>query len=177
MPSTIPDGRLLGLDSQAIIQIIVHLFNLGLLAFLMARFLYRPVRDFLRERTTRIGQQLVYAKREKAEAEQLRASYEQKLRELEQEKSRMLSEAQDDAYRQCEHMLAEARSEAEDLIANAREEIAREKKLVRSDMQQVIIELSSSMAEKFVEISMDDDGRRRLFEQTIAQLQEVPWWG
>ena len=176
MPSSIPDGRVFGLDQQTLISVGVHLFNLAVLAFMMSRLLYVPVRDFLYKRTARISEQFQRARDEKAEAEKLRLMHESSLQNVELERSEILTEAQKLASQQREALLAEAKSEAEALVAAAKEEIAQEKALLQTEMKQTILEVAAAMAEKYVVLSIDDAARERLFTQTIAELEDISWW-
>ena len=175
MLTDVPAGRVFGLDQQTLISVAIHLFNLCVLAFVMAKLLYKPVRDFMQKRNARIGDQIARVKQEHIEAEELRLSYEQKINNAELERDEMLAEAKKSAELQSERIIAQARSEAETILANAANEIADEKKRMQTEMRYAIIEISSAMAEKFVAISIYDDARERLFNQTVAELEGISW--
>jgi len=176
LPSGIPSGRVFGLDLQTLISIGVHLCNLALLAFIMSRLLYVPVREFLYKRTARIREQMARAKEEKDKAEDLQHQYEEKIRHIEQERDALLAEAQKLVARDREQLLAEARIDADVIRAAAAEEIELEKSRVQEEMKQVIFDVSSTMAEKLIAVSLDESAHERLFDQTIAELEDISWW-
>ena len=175
MLTNVPAGRVFGLDQQTLISVAIHLFNLAVLAFVMAKLLYKPVRDFMQKRNARIGDQIARAKEEHIEAEDLRQRYEQKISDIELVRDEMLAAAREDAALQTERIIAEARSEAEAILSKAADEITGEKRRMQAEMKRAIIEISSSMAEKFVAISIDDAARERLFDQTVAELEGMAW--
>ncbi|MCL1848232.1 MAG: ATP synthase F0 subunit B [Clostridiales bacterium] len=171
-----PPGRVFGLDMQTVFSVGIHLFNLALLAFILARFLYKPVRDYLFKRTARISEQLMRAGEEMHEAEYLKQEYEEKLLDFERDREALLALAQKQAQEQCGQLLDEARVEADAMRAAAAEEINEEKQRVQAEMQRVIIEVATAMASKYVALSLDEATHRRLFDQTLSELEEVTWW-
>ena len=171
-----PPSRVFGLDAQTVISIGIHVCNLALLAFIMARFLYKPVSDYLFKRTARISELFMRAREETIEAENVKQQYEQKLQEIEREREDILAAARQQAAEQHERLMREAQSEAEAMRHAASEAIEIEKKRVQAEMEQVIIQVSSAMAQKYVALSMDEAAHRRLFDQTLAELEGLTWW-
>ncbi|MCL2676224.1 MAG: ATP synthase F0 subunit B, partial [Firmicutes bacterium] len=105
----IPSGRVFGLDRQTLIQIGIQLFNVSLLAYLLARFLYNPVRDFMRKRGERIKTQLEHAESDLAKANGLKMEYEKKLKEIHQERDDILATAHRLAVEKSGRLLTEAK--------------------------------------------------------------------
>ena len=171
----IPEGRVFGLDMQTLTQVGIQLLNLGLLAFILSRFLYNPVRDFMHTRTISIREQMKRAEDEIAEANELKLEYEQRLTELERERSDVLESARLLAAERSEQLLAQTQLEADELRARALLDIAAEQARVRIEMKQAIIEVSTAMAEKFVALAMDESAQDRLFDETMAELEEASW--
>ena len=58
LAQTVPEGRVFGLDSQTLISIGIQLFNAILLAVVLGYLLYKPVKEFMQNRTNRIQSQL-----------------------------------------------------------------------------------------------------------------------
>ena len=173
--ATVPEARLFALDAQTMIQVGIILFNLVVLAFVMSRLLYKPVQKFMNNRANLIRDQLKRAEDELAKATELKLEYEQKIRDAKTERDHILETAQKLAAEKREEILAEARRDADKIKADSDAYIESEKLRVQDEIRAAILEVSSVMAEKFVSLSLDEDTHDRLFYETIAELERVPW--
>lgn len=173
--SAMPEGRVFGLDQQTLISIAIQLFNACVLAAALGSILYKPVREFMSKRTDRIRGQLDSAQNARAEAEALKAEYEKKLRQIDTERLKILEAAKLDAAEKSKRILDEARSEAATIKRRTAEGVATEKERLKEETRLHIIEVASFMAEKFVAQTIDGDIQDRLFDQTMAELEEASW--
>jgi len=171
----IPAGRLFGLDGQTLIQIVIQLLNVSLLAYVLTRLLYKPVRHFLNERTNKIQDQLEFAEEEKTKAMELRTEYEQKVRDIAREKDEILDAARKLAAEKTKEQLDAAKTEAETVKVRALKEIEMERDRVKDEIKKSIIDVSSVMTAKFLTKSIDADVHEQLFNEAIAELEEIPW--
>ena len=175
MLSSVPEGRLFGLDGQTIIQIIAQLINVGLLAFVLSKLLYKPVGEFMRKRSERIQGELNHAADEAAKAHELRVLYEEKLQEIDRERDGILDEARKKAVENGRQILAEAKSEAEAVRTRAQANVEMEWERAQAQMKLAILEISTAMAEKMVVLSVSKETHERLLEETMAELEGVSW--
>jgi len=173
--AAVPEGRVFGLDQQALITIGIQLFNAALLAAVLSYVLYKPVRKFLRNRAERISAQLGRAEGETAKAGELKAQYEQKLEDIEEERAAILEEAHRLAAEKSRKMLADAQSDAADTRDRALADIQAERKRAQEEIRLQIIEVASIMAEKYVTQAMDADTQDKLFAETLAELEGAAW--
>ena len=109
--------RLFGVDAQTGIQTLSHLFNFILLALLLTFLLYKPVRAFLHERADRIARELDDAETARAAAHALKAQYDQRLKDVELERTAILDDARKLANERRNRDIAEAKKEIEALKA------------------------------------------------------------
>ncbi|MDR0326524.1 MAG: F0F1 ATP synthase subunit B [Oscillospiraceae bacterium] len=170
-------SRLFGLDRQTIYQICFQLFNVGLLAFVLSKILYNPVRNFMRKRSDRIQGELSHAADEATRAHQLKALYEQKLQEIDRERDGILDEARKKAVENGRQLLAEAKTEADAIRSRAQENVEMEWERIQAQMKLAILEVSAAMAEKMVALSVGKDVQERLFDETMAELEGTSWQG
>lgn len=170
-----PEGRVFGLDQQTLVDIAIQLFNVLFLAAVLGFLLYKPVRKFLQERTERISSQLSDAEEKKLQADKLKAEYENKLKEIGSERVKILDAARNAAAEKGNRILHEARDEAALIRKRAEDSIALEKERLAKEARLHIIQVSSLMAAKFVKHSIDEATQDRLFEETIAELEEATW--
>ena len=167
----IPASRVFGLDQQTAIQIGIQLVNISVLAVFLSRFLYKPVREFLAKRTLRIQEQIQYAEAGVEQNTHLKAEYERKIKEVEQERSDILEAARKQAAERSKDMLARAKVEAEAIKSNATKDVALEQERAKDEMRISIINVSSALAEKFVKLSIDQNTQDKLFTDALAELE------
>ena len=170
-----PPGRVFGMDAQTILQALAHLINIAILAFVMAKLLYKPVRKVLGKRTEKIQGQLAQAEEDMAKANELKLLYEQKIEEVQQERDDILNEARKMASETSQRLIAEARKEADAVKERTAANVELEWERAEAEMKTAIIEISSVMAEKFITLAINKDTQDRIYEETMADLGRMTW--
>ena len=170
-----PPGRLFGVDAQTIIQALAHLINIGILAFIMSKLLYKPVRNVMQKRTDRINGQIAQAEEEMAKATEMKIQYEEKLQEIQLEREEILGEARKVAAETSRRLISEAKKEADALKERASANIELEWERAESEMRTVIIDISAAMAEKFLTLAINKETQDKLFDETMADLEGMTW--
>jgi F-type H+-transporting ATPase subunit b len=166
-----PEPRLFGMDQQTFLAIIPHLFNFILLALLLTFILYKPVRAFLHERAERIARELDEAEATKQAAYALKDQYEQLLKGIEVERAAILDDARKLASERRNRDVAETKKEIDALKARADIEIEAEKNRVKDMVEQAIVDISSEMAGKLLNVTIDPALHNRLFDEALAELE------
>jgi len=172
---TLPDAPIFGLNQQTFITMIIILINTCILAFVLSKLLYKPVLQMLHDRRARILEEIQTTQKNKEDALKLKAEYEQMMMGITEEKQQILEAARKQAAERSQEQLAEARSEAEVVKARALKEIALEQERAKSEMKQTVIDLSSLVASKFITKAIDADSHDQLFNETMAELEEMAW--
>ena len=171
----LPPGRVFGLDGQTLRQILAQLFSVGLLAYVLSKLLYKPVRDFMGKRSAKVEHQLETAEKEVAMANALKAEYEQKVKEIDASRAAILEEARKVAAEAKNQVLDEAKKEAEKIHERATANIELELERARAEMRHQIIDVSALMAAKFMSKSIDKQTQDALFEETMTELEGAGW--
>jgi F-type H+-transporting ATPase subunit b len=161
------------LDGQTLVQIVAQIFNICLLAFLLSKFLYKPVREFLAKRAARIRDQLRHADEDMAQANALKEEYAHKVKEIGRERDDILEAARKQATERSKEIVAEARNEADAIKARATRDIELEQERAKEEMRQAILDISAAMAGKYVAKALDRDAHQRLFDETLSELKEA----
>ena len=167
-----PEGTILHFDKTLLIEIGIYMVNILLLVGVLAFLLYKPVKKFLDQRRGRIEGDLDAARRQREEAEQLKAQYERMLADIGEERDEILSGAHKRAVERSDELLFEARREAEALHARAVAELELERKNAFNDMKEQMIEISALMAGRFVKVSMDRETQDRYIDEAFADWME-----
>ena len=159
------------LVAQTFIQMGPYLLSFGVLVFFFVKFLYRPVKGLLQKRAERIEADINEATVNKASAEELKALYEQKLRDIETERNAILEEARKEATARLNQILGKAKTEAQITRDRAKRDIAAEQERVKAEIHQAIIDISTDMAAKLVSATIDKNAHDRLFSEAMDELE------
>ncbi len=155
--------------------IVYYIINVAIIAGALSYFLYEPVKKFMHERQERIKKQINDAENIEKEAIQLKSEYEEKLSKINVERTEILEDARKRATKMEAEIIAEAKEEAMKIKKRAMLDIEREEERARDDMRTQIIELSTSMASRYVEVNIDDETQNKLLDEVISDLGEVKW--
>jgi len=173
--TSVPDSFLFGLDANTLRMALINLFNVGVLAAVLAFLLYRPVRLVLRKRTERIQGQLIQAEEEMTRATELRQEYQQKMEDIESQREEILVEARKNATETGRRLIAEAKKEAEAIRERAANNVEMEWERAETEMRTAIVDVSAAMAEKFVSLAINKETHDRLFDETMKDLEGMTW--
>ena len=86
-------GRIFGLDAQLLFDILIQGLAVFLLFIFLTYVLINPVRKVLEDRQNKIKDDLSHAATDRAEAEKLRAEYDEKIKNANSEAGEILSSA------------------------------------------------------------------------------------
>ena len=175
LAAAVPEGRLFGLDQQTLIQFGINLFNVILLAIILAKLLYNPVRNMLRKRADRIRGQIEHAASEMAKANEIKHEYEQKRLDIEREQEVILESARRIATDTGRMIISEAKREADAIRARATANIEFEKERAREDMRLAIIDISKAMTEMYLQRAINADDHNRFFADAMSELEDASW--
>ncbi len=167
--------RLLGFDSQMLMSTFVQLAVTAILFFIVGKYLYEPVKKFLKDREESVAKNISDAENSLAKANELKAMYEEKLAKIEGERTSILEEARKIAKEKEQDIINEAKEEATVIKNRAMTEIKQEQEKAKDDMKTQIIEISSLIAKRFVSANMDQDTQNKLFTEATEDLEEVKW--
>lgn len=147
--------------------------NFILLIGILYYLLYKPVRQFMDQRTAEIEGQIRSAEENQKAAEALRLELEKQTQESRQQARQFLDEATRRAEQVQSQLIAEARAEAQTIIEKAREAAQREKEQAWQELKQQAGELSLLLASKVIKESLDQAKHQSIIDETIGQLDTL----
>ena len=168
-------GRIIGFDAQLFVDLGMQLFNTFLIVILMYWILHKPVTEMLEKRKQGIAKNIDDAKAAKADAQELKASYEEKITKIDEEADKLLKEARAKALVREEQIIAEAKKEAEEIKAKAEADIRLAQEKVKDEMKSQMIDVSTLMASKFVALSLDEAKQNEIIDEVIREMGDVQW--
>lgn len=170
-----PLNRIFGLDLQLLADASVQAVAIFVLFMGLSYLLFNPVRDLLQKRQQKIQDEMDFSAKEKADAMELKADYDTKLKEVNKEAEVILSEARKKALKKENEIVDEAKMEASRIIDRANKEVELEKKKVKDEVKQEMIAVASLMAGKIVASSIDSKTQDRLVEETLKEMGDNTW--
>src|SRR6266540_2860873 len=159
-------GGLINLDKSLIIQVV----NFGLLLFLLAKLLYRPLVGKMEERTQAIRKSLEEAQAARAEAQREREEHAAKIQAAHAEAQAIRAAALKDAAEEQRRLVEAARGEAARLVDSAKAELEQDVRRAKQELRQEVSDLAISVAERLIKKSLRDADHRRVVEDAIARL-------
>lgn len=139
-------------------QILLHLFNLVLLFAIMYFLLYKPIKDFMAKRMQYYKDMDDNAEKNLADSEEMKASYEEKIKGADDEIAAKMAEAVNDANKSKENIIANAKAEGDQIVATAKKKAKDEHDRMLSETKKEITDLISEAATKIVNGEADADG-------------------
>ena len=165
-------GRIFGLDSQLLFDLLFQGVAVFVLFLFVGFLLINPVRKALKNRQDKVQKDRESAEKDKKDAAELKDQYEAKLAGV---KLEILSEARRKAVRNENDIIDEAKAEAGRIRASAEREAALEKEKVKEEVRMEIIGVASAMAGKIVDSEMDPAKQEELLQETLDEIGDETW--
>ncbi len=147
--------------------------NLAVLYTVMKKLLFKPVTKFMEKRKISISDSIENAKKEMAEAMELKQKYNEILRNARDEAENIMNNARVKAESEYNNIVKKAAVEAKGIKASAEEEIRKEKNKILTDIKSEIAGLALLAASRVVETNMDTEKNRKLVEKFIDGASTV----
>lgn len=143
--------------------------NLIILYFVLRKVLFRPVMAYMANRTKMIEDTITNANNQKAEAMEMKATYEAQMKTAKAEGKKLIDTAVAKATAQQNKMIAEAQRQAEGILAKAREEVELERAQMLKDVRSEVASLAFAAASKVLEANLDTENNRLLVDKFIDE--------
>jgi len=154
---------------------LIQIINIIVLFLILRKLLYKPVTDLLEKRKEDIKNNISEAERQRAEAMELKAKYEEYISRMKEEAEEIIRNASKKGEERKEEIIKEAKEEAERIIARARLEITREKEKALAELKEEVVNLAIMSATKVIEKNLDEAKHRELIKNFINEVGEAKW--
>ncbi len=149
-----------------------QLLNFLVLAWLLKRFLYKPILDAIDAREKRIAATLADAAAKKSEAVQERDTFRQKNETFDRERDERLSQARDEVKAERQRLLDEARQATAEWRGKREEALRREHENLRGEITRRTQEEVFAIARKTLTDLADASLEERMAELFVRRLRE-----
>ena len=175
LSSTETMERLFDLDFQLLHDAVLTAVSVFFLFLLLSYLLFNPVHDMLKRRQEKIQGDIDTAKKDKDDANALKAQYEEKLKNVDAEVDEILANARKRAQTNENQIISEAKEEAARIIKQAHVEAELEKQKAQDEMKNEMIQIASLMAGKVIGGKMDTTVQDALVEETLKEVGDKTW--
>lgn len=156
-----------GLELPLMITVSLGFFTLLAVMYMKA---WPAVTKMLDERAQMIKSRLDDAEAKRAEMEQLRTDYEQRLTGIEHEAREKIQAAVREANQAREDRVNETRAQCEQMLARAQEEIGREKEKALIEIRDQVADLATLAAGQIIRRTVDAQTHRALIDEVIDSI-------
>lgn len=150
--------------------VLTQILGFMILLWVLRSLAWGPLIGLLEERRRKIAGEFEEAERRKADADVLKARYEQDLKGIEAQARQRILEAVTEGQRVAAEIKTQAHADATARLARADEEIIHEQDKAREVLKQRVAVLSIRTAEKILREKLDDPAQRRLVERFIDEV-------
>ena len=153
--------------------LIITICNLFLQMFIVKKFLLDKVLAVLDKRRETADEQLVAAEQARAEAMEIKKTYEENMLQAKARANEMLTLAQKTAAARSDEMIAQAQQQAAQIKEKAAADIAQEKKNAINEVKDTISGLAMEIASKVVEREINENDHKALVDEFIEKIGEI----
>jgi len=143
------------------------LISFVFLLFILKKYAWKPILGSIKEREESIAKALKAAEDAKKEVAEIKSEHDKVLKEALLERDKILKEARETKNKIIEEAKLQAKDEASKILQSAKEEIEHEKQTMFSEMKNIVVDVSVSIAEKVIGKQLEDKNKQ---EQFIEEL-------
>jgi F-type H+-transporting ATPase subunit b len=151
-------------------QVVTQILGFLLLVWMLRKYAWGPVLKGLEERRQKIAGDYHAADQAKAQAGELKLSYEQKLRGADQEARARIQSAVAEGEKVAAEIKSAAQAEAATRLERALDEVAREREKAKERLKQEVVRLSLRTAEKILRQNLDEPAQRKLAAEFVDEV-------
>jgi len=148
-----------------------ELFNFILLVAVLVYFARKPVQEFFQARRSTIASDIDEASRLLAEAERRNTEWQRRLTDLDRELDEIRATARRRAEEERERILAEAQDAAERIRRDAVAAVDQELRRAKDALRREAAELATDLAAGILEQQVGDSDRERLMDEFISHVE------
>lgn len=144
--------------------------NLLILYFILKKLAFKPLKNMIDSRQKEIDDMYDDAERSRADAEALKADYEERMGNAKEESEEILKSAVRRAQLREEEILRDADKKAERVLERAEEQIVLEKKQMMSEVKDEVSKMAVEIASAVIERDVSETEHKDLIDSFIDKM-------
>ncbi len=147
-----------------------EVLSFSILFWILYKFAFPPILETLETRERKIRESLDQAEQNRATAEQKLKEYEAKLMAAAKEADTLMAEAKQKAQQLLDENQQRLRADSKRIKEEATQDIDRERRKAVQDIKDQTADLAILVAEKVIGRSLSDDDHRRFAQEALAEV-------
>ncbi len=147
-----------------------EVLSFSILFWILYKYAFPPILEILENRERKIRESLDQAEQSRATAEQKLKEYEAKLMAAAKEAETLMAEAKQKAQRLLDENQQRLRADSERIKEKATQDIERERRKAVQDIKDQTADLAILAAEKVIGRSLSNDDHRRFAQEALAEV-------
>ncbi len=154
------------------VSMVVVILNFLLLMFILKMVLYKPIKDMINERESKVAADIDDANKSKEEAKKLVLTKEEEYKEAVVEARKLRDKIRKEAEFDAEKIIQQAYENRKSIVAETEEQLSHEKKKVQQKLQAELAGLVSQLTGKVLAQKIDSDKDLELINSIIDSRSE-----
>ena len=150
--------------------LIVTMLNFILLVILLKMILFKPLVNFLDQRSGVIAESLRQAEENKSQAARIRSEEDQIMREARRKAAEIIDHAVATASDESRAVLAKTREEAQGMIGAARNEMLADSERIKRELRRELAGMVVSLSQQVLTREISETDHRKLIEEGLDVL-------
>lgn len=157
------------LESLNLYTCVFAFLNFLILFFVLKKVLFKPVMNYMQQRSDEIAANIKEGEETRADALQLKAEYEEQLKNAKADGQKIIDEMTQRANTYYDMTVEEARRESQEIIARAKEDSEREHQKILQESRAEIAGLALAAASKVIGANMDSEANRKIIDKFLEE--------
>jgi F-type H+-transporting ATPase subunit b len=154
-------------------QIITHAVGFLITLWILKKFAWGPLLAMMDERRNKIIGEFQKIEDQKAEVDKLAASYEGKLKDIDNERRAKLVEAVNEGKKVAEEIKTVAQADARKITEKAKAELKMDVDKAKVELKEEMIRITMTAAEKIIQERLDSEKHRELIGRFIDNVEKA----
>ena len=155
-----------------VVLLVINIINIIVLFVIVKSLAYKPVKNFLDARKARIDESLKNAENKNAEADALKAQYEDALKQSKQESDKIMGEAELSAQKRAAEITADADKKATDITEKARKDAEREYNERLAGLRADVTDIAFDISKKILSREVTDADNMAIADEFFSKYGE-----
>lgn len=147
------------------------ILNFAILVFILVKFLGKPFKNFLKQRTELIEKTLKEAREARELAEKALAEVEERLKSKDKEIQDIISISERSGKTEYDQLIRQGEEMKEKVITQAKSNIEYELKAAIDTIRAEAVEIAMELAEKKIKERLSEEQQLRLIEESLSKME------
>ena len=139
--------------------------------FVLKKFAWNPLLDFLEEREKDIAESLKMAESAKTDLEKIKDESEKILNEAKKEGKTIVSDSKQKAEESANKILNDAKEKSNEFLDDAKSKIDIEKKRAIKEIKEEVVDLSLELATKVLQRNINDEDNSKFVKSSLEAVK------